>query len=324
MRACLAAVLAGLVVTASACASSSADENTEAGEDEFRSGVPIRVQHDFQPINLELSKEFRDAFSERGYGVTSKLTPTVKFSLTRATISGQVTPGRSEHRRPTILSAELATSAHYSASFELALDVDGMGNVANLSQHDREDWEEKMIGGKPIVLASNLVPMDIPIGGPLFVHTHVDVAVGCAVTEISGHIGAKTGAGFEGDVGFKIGYRRDHFPENDSRFKFTAVPPNFQTHHTPLTFTTQPARVKGRCSLMPSITVLLERSIGAKIFVEPYVDLDATLNRSNGFDVSRVYGVEGHAETDVQLFGHRVLRPFEFKLFDRRLSSPQP
>jgi hypothetical protein len=327
MRAGLALLFVGLATAATACAASSADDGAESGEDAFTSGVPVRVQHDFPPLDLELTKEVRDAFNERGYGVTSKLTPAIRFSLTRATLSGQVTPGRSEHGRPTILSAELAASAHYSASFEIALDVDGIGNVASLSGHDREDWEEKYLGGKPIVLAKNLLPMDIPVGGPLFVHTHIDVAVGCALNEINGHMGAKTGAGFEGDFGFSIGYRRDHFPENDQRFRFATVPPNFETHLTPLTFASSPTNVKGRCALQPSLVVLLERTIGAKLFVEPYVDLEATYSRDDGaLDVGKFYGVQGHAETAVEAFGHTVLRPFEFPLFDRRFDgrSPQP
>jgi hypothetical protein len=322
MRLSLAALLAGLLVTASACATSEGNgAEAESGEDAFTSGVPVRVQHDFEPLRFELTKTFDDVFRERGYGVTSKLTPTIRFSLTRARLSGQVTPGRTEHRRPTVLSAELATSAHYSASFDIALDVHGIGKVADLSEDDREDWEEKIIGGRPIVLAQNLLPADIPIAGPLFVHTHVDLAVACAVTEIDGHLGARTGAGFEGDIGFNIGYRRDHFPENDSRFRFTTVPPSFETHHTPFTVTTQPARAKGRCGLQPSIVVLLERSIGAKVTVEPYVEVDATLSRANGLEVEQSFGVEGYAETDVQFLGHRLLRPFEFPLFDRRIDN---
>jgi hypothetical protein len=319
MRAFSAALLAAVMVTASACAGAPEGEgdDVEAGEDAFTSGVPVRVEHDFAPIELVLTKDFDDVFRERGYGVTSKLTPTVRFSLTGAKLVGQVTPGRTEHRRPTVLSADVATSAHYSASFDVALEVDGIGNVANLSEDDREDWEEKIIGGKPLVLAKDLLPADIPIAGPLFVHTHIDLAVACAVTEIDGHLGARTGAGFEGDIGFNIGYRRDHFPDNDSRFRFSTVPPNFQTQHTPFTLTTQPARVKGRCGLQPSITVLFERSIGAKVTVEPYVEIEATLSGANGLQIGQRYGVEGYAETDVQLLGHRLLRPFEFPLFSR-------
>jgi hypothetical protein len=154
------------------------------------------------------------------------------------------------------------------------------------------------------------------------VHTHVDLAVACAVTDIDGHLGPTTGTGFEGDVGFKIGYRRDHFPENDSRFRFSIVPPNFQTHHTPLTFTSRPARVKGRCGLQPSIVVLLERSIGAKVTVEPYVDLEARLSRTSGVEFDQVFGVQGYGETQVELFGHQLLRPYEFPLFDRRFNAP--
>ena len=40
-------------------------------------------------------------------------------------------------------------------------------------------------------------PDDAPAVKSICVHTHIDVAVGCAITEINGHVGAKTGAGFE-------------------------------------------------------------------------------------------------------------------------------
>ena len=314
----VAAVLVAVAVAASACAADAEDDHAESGDDAFTSGVPVHVRRELAPLNLDLSKEFRDAFDERGYGLTTTVTPRVRFALTQATIAGQVTPGRSEQRRPTILSADLSASAHYAASFEVALDASGIGSIAALSQHDREDWEERLVGGKPMVIAKDILPLDIPVAGPLFVHTHFDLAVACAVTDIDGHLHATTGAGLDGDLSFAIGYRRDHFPENDSRFRFSAGAPNFRTRHTPLSFVTSPARVKGRCSLQPSLVVLFERTIGAKLFVEPYVELEATYSSANGLDFGKVYGVEGHVETAVELFGHQLLRPKEFPLFDKR------
>jgi hypothetical protein len=56
----LAAIAAVLTITigASACAASSSDDSVESGEDAFTSGVPVRISHEFAPLNLELSKDY--------------------------------------------------------------------------------------------------------------------------------------------------------------------------------------------------------------------------------------------------------------------------
>src|SRR5262249_51092493 len=130
----------------------------------------------------------------------------------------------------------------------------------------------------PMPLVKNVMPTNIPIAGPLFLHTHFDLSVACSL-DVEGQMHATTGVGITGDVELSAKYKKAGFEKADgkkSKVAFDAKTPNFELAPRPyLEVTGKQQQLKGRCSLQPTAVLLLEHSVGAKLAVEPYVELDA-------------------------------------------------
>jgi hypothetical protein len=172
----------------------------------------------------------------------------------------------------------------------------------------------------------NVMPTNIPIAGPLFLHAHFDLSAACDM-QVEGQVHATTGVGIRGDVRLAARYKKAGFEGADgktSKFKFEAGTPNFELAPKPyLTVEGKQQRLKGRCSLQPTAVLLLEHSIGAKLSVEPFVELEAKrVSSRDKWQLDAQAGVSVHAATDIEIFGRQVRKPKEFTLFEVALTHP--
>jgi hypothetical protein len=172
----------------------------------------------------------------------------------------------------------------------------------------------------------NVMPTNIPIAGPLFLHAHFDLGASCAV-EAEGTMHATTGVGIAGDVRLAAKYKKDGFDKANgkkSKFAFEAKAPGFELAPRPyLKVEGKQQRVKGRCSLQPTAVLLLEHSVGAKMAVEPYVELSAEkASARDKWKLDAQAGVSVNAATDVEFFGRHIGKPKEFTLIEVALTKP--
>jgi hypothetical protein len=303
-----------------ACSGAPVDE-PEQTEDALNKTIPID-----KPLPVGFDKDFERTFShtfrQRVGAVEATVRAKIHFDVTGAKLQGSVVVGE-RHHRPTILTANLNAHAQYSASVEVDLEVRGRTEVL---RHDPEDLEESPLGGASMDVLKNFLPLNIPLSGPLFLHTHFDVGLACAIEEIEGHARISAGSGVEGGVDLKLRYDREHFrsegPEAPTRFHFDTSAPGFTIKRTPTRFSGVAGHMKASCALQPTLVVLMEHAVGAKLIVAPYVELGAKRDPQTGWSFSTGAGVEGYAQTDVELFGHALLKPKEFPLFDRKFLGP--
>ena len=97
--------------------------------------------------------------------------------------------------------------------------------------------------------------------------------------QVEGQMHATTGVGISGDVRLAAKYKKAGFDTPDGKkpkFQFESKAPSFELAPRPyLKVEGKQQRLKGRCSLQPTAVLLLEHSVGAKLSVEPYVELEA-------------------------------------------------
>ena len=190
------------------------------------------------------------------------------------------------------------------------------------------DWDKTLIGGKPVPLVKNVMPTNIPIAGPLFLHAHFDLSAACDM-QVEGQMHATTGVGISGDVRLAAKYKKAGFdvsrPDGKKpKFQFESKAPNFELSPRPyLKVEGKQQRIKGRCSLQPTAVLLLEHSVGAKLSVEPYVELDAKrASARDKWTLDAQAGVSVNAATDIEIFGRQVRKAKEYALFDVALTKP--
>jgi hypothetical protein len=169
------------------------------------------------------------------------------------------------------------------------------------------------------------MPTNIPIAGPLFLHAHFDLTAACQMG-VEGTMHATTGVGISGDVRLAAKYKKDGFEKPDgkkSKFAFEAKTPNFELAPRPyLRVEGRQQALKGRCSLQPTAVLLMEKMVGAKLSVEPYVEVDARRpNARAKWQVDAQAGVSVNAATDVQFLGRQIGKPKEFTLFEIALTK---
>jgi hypothetical protein len=170
------------------------------------------------------------------------------------------------------------------------------------------------------------MPTNIPIAGPLFLHVHFDLSAACQM-EVNGQMHATAGMGVSGDVKLATRYKKEGFIKADgkkSKFEFEALTPNFQLDPKPyLEVSSRKQQVKGRCALQPTAVLLLEHSVGAKLSVEPYLEMQAQRASSRDrWQLDAQAGLSVHAATDVEVFGRAIGKPKEFTLFEVALTKP--
>jgi hypothetical protein len=285
----------------------------------------VRVEYALRndAIDRDFTKSFKDGFSKKGLKVDEKIDARAHFDVKDAKIVGTVTYVKKGMGHYSILSAELEAIGHYDADVQLDVDVQAKGDTTKANEGD---WAGTSVGGKPFELAKNIMPTNIPVAGPLFLHVHFDLTAACAL-EVEGQMHATAGVGVRGDVHLSAKYKKDGFVREDgkkSRFQFDHSAPNFELAPRPyLTVTGKQQRLHGKCSLQPTAVLLLEHSVGAKLSVEPFLELDAqrASNRAP-WKLDAQAGVSVHAATDLEVFGRQIGKPLEFELAKIMLTKP--
>lgn len=292
----------------------------------------VRVEYTFPSdvVNKDFEAKHDGGFDKKGVKVDEHVVARGHFDVKDTKITGTVTYVKKGAAHYSVLAAELVVEGHYDASAELELDVDVKGDWKTATE---KEWDKSAVGGKPVTLVKNLLPTNIPVGGPLFVNVHFDLLASCEM-KAQGSFRAKTGVGVAGDVKLTARYDKKGFEKpggKRSRFAFSAEAPAFELRPKPyLSLETQKAAVEGRCSLQPTAVVLLEGSVGAKLSVEPYVAFKAQRGASGPVRYQADAGFELVAATDVEIFGRPIMKPKEFSLFDKSLAqtsgvaSPMP
>lgn len=297
-------------------------QKVDAPDDAPDEAKTIQVEYAFDRdvVNKDFEKTIKDGFSGKGVKVDETLTAHAHFDVKDAKITGTVTYVKKKLHY-SIVEADLVATGHYDADVKVDLDVNVKGDSRKM-----DGFDKTVLGGKPVELVKNVMPVNIPIAGPLFLHAHFDLGAACAM-EIEGQTHATTGVGITGDVRLAAKYKKDGFEKEDgkkSKFQFEAKAPNFELAPKPyLDVQGRNQRVKGRCSLQPTAVLLLEHSVGAKIAVEPYVELDAHRpSTRTKWQLDAQAGVSVHAATDVEVFGRQLGKPREFTLFEIALTKP--
>lgn len=300
-------------------------QKQDAGDDAPDGAKTITVEYKFDKdlLNKDIDKSFDDGFQKKGLDVKENITAHTHFDVKDAKITGTVTYVKKGMGHYSVISADLIAEAHYDADVKVDMDVQVKGDTKNAKDGD---WDNTIIGGKPVPIVKNMMPTNIPIAGPLFLHAHFDLSAACDV-QVEGSIHAQTGVGIAGDVRLAAHYKKDGIQMPDGKtqkFQFESKAPNFELAPKPfLNVTGGKQRVKGRCSLQPTAVLLLENMVGAKMSVEPYVELDAHRNTPKEkwkLDVSA--GVSVNASTEMQFFGRQLRKPKEYTLYEVVLLKP--
>lgn len=299
----------------------------ESPEDAPEEAKTVVVEYAFGKdiVNKDFDKTFTDGFEKKGVKIDETLTAHAHFDVKDAKITGTVTYVKKGMGHYSILEADLVATGHYDADVQVDLDVQVKGDT----KHAKEgDWDKMLMGGKPVPLIKNVMPTNIPIAGPLFLHAHFDLSAACDM-ELEGQMHATAGVGIAGDVRLAAKYKKAGFepatPDaKRPKFQFEAKTPAFELAPKPyLEVKSGKQRVKGRCSLQPTAVLLLEHSIGAKLSVEPFVSLEAKRGSAREkWTLDAQAGVSVHAATDIEIFGRQVRKPKEFQLFEVALTKP--
>jgi hypothetical protein len=285
--------------------------------------VTVEYTFDRDVVNKDFDKTFNDGFEKKGLKVDEQLTAHAHFDVKDAKITGTVTYVKKGMGHYSILEADLVATGHYDADVQVDMDVQVKGDTRNAKDGD---WDKTLIGGKPVALVKNVMPTNIPIAGPLFLHAHFDLSAACDM-QVEGQLHATTGVGISGDVRLAAKYKKAGFEGPDgkkSKFQFESKAPNFELSPRPyLKVEGKQQRIKGRCSLQPTAVLLLEHSVGAKLSVEPYVELEAKRASSRDkWTLDAQAGVSVSAATDIEIFGRQVRKAKEYALFDVALTKP--
>ncbi|CAN5758155.1 hypothetical protein BH11MYX4_BH11MYX4_11830 [soil metagenome] len=299
----------------------------ESPEDAPEEAKTVVVEYAFGKdiVNKDFDKTFTDGFEKKGVKIDETLTAHAHFDVKDAKITGTVTYVKKGMGHYSILEADLVATGHYDADVQVDLDVQVKGDT----KHAKEgDWDKMLMGGKPVPLIKNVMPTNIPIAGPLFLHAHFDLSAACDM-ELEGQMHATAGVGIAGDVRLAAKYKKAGFepatPDaKRPKFQFEAKTPAFELAPKPyLEVKSGKQRVKGRCSLQPTAVLLLEHSLGAKLSVEPFVSLEAKRGSAREkWTLDAQAGVSVHAATDIEIFGRQVRKPKEFQLFEVALTKP--
>ncbi|MBX3187265.1 MAG: hypothetical protein KF819_09625 [Labilithrix sp.] len=297
----------------------------ESPDDAPEQAKTIQVEYKFDRdvVNKDFEKTFADGFEKKGLKVDESLTARAHFDVKDAKITGTVTYLKKGMGHYSILEANLVAEGHYDADVQVDMDVQVKGDTKKAKE---SDWDATYLGGKPVPLVKNIMPTNIPIAGPLFLHAHFDLSAACDM-QVEGAMHATTGVGIAGDVRLAARYKKEGFENENgkkSKFKFEAKAPNFELAPKPyLKVEGKNNRVKGRCSLQPTAVLLLENMVGAKLTVEPFVEVDARrASPRDKWQLDAQAGISVNAATDIQFFGRRLKKPKEFTLFEIALTKP--
>lgn len=305
---------------AAAAMSGSAPAAADAG-DETRT-VTVDYTFDRDAATRDFDKTFDDGFEKKGLKVEQTLTAHAHFDVKDAKITGTVTYTKKSNGEYVIVDADLVTSGHYDADVQVELDVRAKGDARKASG---AEWEKALLGGRPVSLAKNVMPASIPIAGPLSLHAHFDLSAACEM-QVEGPMHATTGVGISGDVRLGAKYKRNgaEGPEGKKpTLQFEAKAPSFELTPKPyLKVEGKHQHMKGHCSLKPVAVLDIDPSFGAKLSVEPYVDLDAKrASARDKWTLDAQAGVSMSASSDVALLDRRDRKQNEYALLDTKLTK---
>ncbi len=313
--------------------------------------VQVAYVFDKDIANKDFQKTFKDGFDKKGVKVDEQLDAKAHFEVTGAKITGTVTYVKKGMGRYSIIDADLVAEARYAADVQLDLDVKVKGDTKKM---DANDWGGTALGGKPYPLVKNMMPVNIPIAGPLFLHAHFDLNAMCEIG-VEGQMHATTGVGIKGDVRLSAKYKKAGFdasPEEQAaiasgkddddkkddgkddtakkkrKFKFEAKAPNFELAPKPyLKVDGKQQNIKGSCSLQPTAVLLVENMVGASLIVEPWIELEAKRASSRQpWQLGAEAGVTVSAAPEVRVFGRKIGKKKEFELMEvtlAKMSGPE-
>ena len=282
--------------------------------------VSYAFNHDL--LNKDFSKTYKDGFDKSGVKVDQLVVTKSHFDVKDAKIVGTVTYVKKGFGHYSIVEANLVATGRYNADVQVDVDVTAKGDTKN----SQRELAGTILGGKPIPIVRNMAPTNIPIAGPLFLHAHFDLTAACEMG-VEGQMHATTGVGVTGDVRLAANYKKAGFDRADggkkSKFAFEAKTPNFELSPKPyVKVEGKQQNVHGKCSLQPTTVVLMEKMIGAKLSVEPYVEMSAQRpNSKSKWQLDAQAGVSVSAATDIQFMGRQIGKPKEFNLFDLALTK---
>jgi hypothetical protein len=292
-------------------------------EDAPEEAKTIQVEYAFNKdlVNKDFEKTFKDGFDKSGVKVDETVVARSHFDVKDAKITGTVTYVKKGFGHYSIIEADLVASGHYDADVQIDVDVQAKGDT----KKSKDAFGNTILGGKPIPLVKNVMPTNIPIAGPLFLHAHFDLSAACEMG-VEGAMHATTGVGISGDVRLAARYKKAGFEKADGKkqkFKFEAKTPNFELAPKPyLRVEGKQQALKGKCSLQPTAVLLMEKTIGAKLSVEPYVEVEAKRPSTKAkWQVDAQAGVSVNAATDIEIFGRQIGKPKEFTLFEIALTK---
>jgi hypothetical protein len=188
---------------------------TAGPEDAPEEAKTVTVEYTFDRdlVNKDFDKTFNDGFEKKGLKVDEQLTAHAHFDVKDAKITGTVTYVKKGMGHYSILEADLVATGHYDADVQVDMDVQMKGDSRNAKDGD---WDKTLIGGKPVALVKNVMPTNIPIAGPLFLHAHFDLSAACDM-QVEGQMHATTGVGISGDVRLTAKYKKAGFDMPDGK-----------------------------------------------------------------------------------------------------------
>ncbi|HEY8073375.1 MAG TPA: hypothetical protein VIF62_04685, partial [Labilithrix sp.] len=187
-------------------------EKVDSPDDAPDEAKTIKVEYAFDRdvVNKDFDKTVKDQMSNKGVKVDETLTAHAHFDVKDAKITGTVTYVKKKLHY-SILEADLVATGHYDADVKVDLDIAVKGDSRKM-----DGFDKTLLGGKPVELVKNVMPVNIPIAGPLFLHAHFDLGAACAM-EIEGQTHATTGVGISGDVRLAAKYKKDGFEKEDGK-----------------------------------------------------------------------------------------------------------
>jgi hypothetical protein len=145
--------------------------------------------------------------------------------------------------------------------------------------------------------------------------------------QVEGPMHATTGVGISGDVRLGAKYKRESEGGSEGKkpsLQLEAKAPGLELAPKPyLKVDGKQQHMKGHCSLKPTAVLDIDPSFGAKISVEPYVDVDA--KRASARDkwaLDAQAGVSMSAASDVALLDRKERKQNEYALLDAKLTKP--
>ena len=301
-------------------------KNLESPDDAPEEAKTIQVSYVFDRdlLNKEFKKSFAGGFDKKGVKVEEQLDARAHFEVSGAKITGTVTYVK-KGRSYSILDADLVAEAHYDADVQIDFDVKVKGDTKKANDGD---WNNSALHGKPYPLVKNLMPANIPIAGPLFLHAHFDLNAACEIG-VEGQMHATAGVGIKGDARLAARYKKTGFEDaahpdaKKKKLTFEAKAPNFELSPKPyLQVEGRQQSIKGWCSLQPTAVLLVDGVLGASMVVEPWIEMEAKRSSTRQpWNLGAEAGFTVSAAPELRIFGRKIGKRHEFELMEVTLAK---